>query len=318
MMGSLTVTFGGRGIRPDLHNARRLVSVSIDGHGVVFYGAPFTHGSGECVFAYANGKANVRDCGYDANAHHPAVSPRDIVGPGTALGAEPFQVRHGPVWVMIGVMPAQHQVDSVRVWFQDGTSDTAHANGAFFSYVIAGAHSQAGHRPIALQGLTAAGTIAVIQRLDPRGFDFGFQRRSLNAKLRITTALILARLAARSLPVNEISREDRVSTTPGRIADLFGGRAGAYPPHPIVVGFRGPFAISTYLGDCKATPTVCPAPVGQWAYLAYIIDPGIAPGKPAQIHWLYRAPIGAAWPDLARLGHVYHDTGFRRLGHTRG
>ena len=68
----------------------------------------------------------------------------------------------------------------------------------------------------------------------------------------------------------------------------------------------------------RSRPTVCPAPVGQWADLAYIIDPGAAPGKPAQIHWLYRAPIGAPLPKLARLGHVYHDTGFRRLGRRRG
>ena len=315
---SINVRFAGADISADVPNARGVVSVTIDGHRYVYYEAPLTSGSGSCFFEYVGGRVDDRECGYDPQDRHPVVSPPDIVGSGTALGAQPFQVGDAPVWVVIGMMPSEHDVASVRIQFEDGTSGWTHTSGAFFSYVVAGVHSRAGHRPIALQGLTDTGTLAVTQRLDPRSFDLGFQRRSLNTRLQITTALTLARLAAQSLPVNEISREDRVSTTPGRIADLFGGRAGAYPPHPIVVGFRGPFAISTYPGDCKATPTVCPAPVGQWAYLAYIIDPGIAPGKPAQIHWLYRAPIGAAWPDLARLGHVYHDTGFRRLGRTPG
>jgi hypothetical protein len=161
---------GGGTIKADLDRARPLVSVMVGGHRHVFYMAPLTHGSGGCFFEIVD-RRTVADseCGYDPKGRHPAVSRRGVVGSGTALGAEVFPVA-GPVQVVIGVMPAQRNVVSVQLRFEDGTTDRAPTNGAFFAYVVSGDHVRAGHRPIALLGLTAEGQVAAKQPLQPGWF----------------------------------------------------------------------------------------------------------------------------------------------------
>jgi hypothetical protein len=92
-----------------------------------------------------------------------------VVGVGTALGAEPFPVG-GRAQVVLGVMPAKREVVSVKVRLEDGTTDRAPTNGAFFAYVVFGRHVRAGHRPTALLGLTAAGDVAATQPVRPGWF----------------------------------------------------------------------------------------------------------------------------------------------------
>jgi hypothetical protein len=298
-------------IRADLHGARRLVSVALGGHHYVFLMAPLVHGSGGCFFEIVDGRRiGVSDCGYDPKARHPAVSGRLIVGAGTALGAEMFQVGAKPVWVVIGVMPAARKVTSVRVRFQDGSSARAPTNGSFFSYVVSGARTQAGRRPTALVGLTDGGKVGATQLLAPKTFNVAvtYHLGPLNTRRRAVLYLILR--ARRGLPAHEVHAEARVSTTPGRVARMFGGRARMYPPHPVVVVLRGPFTISTMRHSCPSTPRVCPAPMGRWAYFAYLINPdeyryNTLPGR--AILWLRKAPIGTPYPDLSRLGQVFHD-----------
>ena len=95
------------GIRADLRRTRRLVAVTLGGHRYVYFMAPLTRGSGGCTFEIVD-RRTVADaeCGLDPRGRHPAVSPPRVVGAGTALGAESYQVGHGPVWVVLGVMPA--------------------------------------------------------------------------------------------------------------------------------------------------------------------------------------------------------------------
>ena len=99
----------------------------------------------------------------------PAVSEPDVVGSGTALGAEAFPVG-GPVQVVLGVMPASARLWRSRCGSRMGTTDRAPTNGAFFAYVVFGRHVRAGHRPTALVGLTAAGDVAATQPLRPGWF----------------------------------------------------------------------------------------------------------------------------------------------------
>ncbi|MGH3141028.1 MAG: hypothetical protein ACRDQE_14965, partial [Gaiellales bacterium] len=157
-------------IHADLDRARPLVSVTLGGHRHVYYMAPLSHGSGGCFLQIVD-RRTVADweCGYDPKDRHPAVSEPDVVGAGTALGAEMFPVG-GHVQVAIGVMPAERNVVSVRVRFQDGTTERGPANGAFFAYVVSGRHLRAGHRPTALLGLTADGDVAAKQPLEPGWF----------------------------------------------------------------------------------------------------------------------------------------------------
>lgn len=157
-------------IHADLDRARPLVSVTVGGHRHVYYMAPLSHGVGGCFLQIVD-RHTVADseCGYDPRSREPAVSEPDVVGAGTALGAETFPVG-GRVQVVLGVMPAKRDVVSVRVRFQDGTTDRAPTNGAFFAYVVFGRHVRAGHRPIALVGLTAAGDVAATQPLGPGWF----------------------------------------------------------------------------------------------------------------------------------------------------
>ena len=161
---------GGGTIYADLDRARPLVSVTLRGHRHVFYIAPLTHGVGGCFFQIVD-RRTVADseCGYDPRRRQPAVSDPDVVGSGTALGAEPFPVG-GPVQVVLGVMPAKREVVSVKVRLEDGTTDRAPTNGAFFAYVVFGRHVRAGHRPTALLGLTAAGDVADTQPMRPGWF----------------------------------------------------------------------------------------------------------------------------------------------------
>jgi hypothetical protein len=158
-------------IHADLDRTRPLVSVTLGGHRHVYYMGPLApHGVGGCFFQIAD-RSTVGDseCGYDPKRRQPVVSAPDVVGAGTALGAEVFPVG-GHVQVVIGRMPSKHAVVAVKVRFQDGTTSRAPANDAFFSYVVYGRRLQAGHRPTALLGLTAAGDVAATQRLRPASF----------------------------------------------------------------------------------------------------------------------------------------------------
>jgi hypothetical protein len=113
---------------------------------------------------------------------------------------------------------------------------------------------------------------------------------------------------AYGVPSRQITALVRVSTTRARVARMFGGDPSRYPPRPVVVVARGPFTITRVWPRCRATPSVCPAPMGRWAYLAVVLDPdayhGGAVVSPKAIAWLRKAPIGAPFPDLARLGRV--------------
>ena len=106
-----------------------------------------------------------------------------------------------------------------------------------------------------------------------------------------------------------MARFAQVATTPEKIARVFGGRPGSYPAHPVVVVLRGPFDVNVQRLGCKATPQVCPVPVGRWAYLAYVLDlawDGGGPVPPGTMTWLEKAPTGTPFPELRRLGKVIH------------
>ncbi|MGH3138279.1 MAG: hypothetical protein ACRDQE_00960, partial [Gaiellales bacterium] len=109
---------GGGTIYADLARARPLVSVIRGGHRHVYFMAPLSHGVGGCFFQIVD-RRTVTDseCGYDPKRRQPAVSEPDVVGAGTALGAEAFPVG-GLVQVVLGVMPAKRKVVSVKVRFQ--------------------------------------------------------------------------------------------------------------------------------------------------------------------------------------------------------
>ena len=162
--------WGGVTIYAFLDRARPLVSVTLGGHRHVYYIAPLTHGVGGCFFQIDDRRTvGDSECGYDPKGRQPAVSEPDVVGSGTALGAEPFPVG-GRVQVVLGVMPAKREVVSVQVRSQDGTNTRAPTNGAFFAFVVFGRHLRAGHRPTALVGLTADGDVAATQPLTPDWF----------------------------------------------------------------------------------------------------------------------------------------------------
>jgi hypothetical protein len=77
----------------------------------------------------------------------------------------------------------------------------------------------------------------------------------------------------------------------------------------VVLVLRGPFDVRIQRHGCKATPQVCPVPLGRWAYLAYVVDPDVSlAGKTPRgaIAWLRKAPAGTLFPDLRRLGKVSH------------
>jgi hypothetical protein len=297
------------GIHADLRRMRRLVAVTVGGHRHVFVMAPLTHGSGSCMFEVVGHTVAGGDCGLDPRARHPAVSPPDVVGVGTALGAESFELGDRTVWVVVGAMPAVRGVVSVQVRFQDGTAVAAVTNGAFFTYVVSGEHARAGHRPIALAGLKADGAVGALQRLDPTGFDLAAIRRAQDALARRTSVESLEHGVAYGVPPRQITALVRVSTTRAKVARMFGGAPSRYPPRPVVVVARGPFTITRVWPRCRATPSICPVPMGRWAYLAVVLDPDAYHGgvvvPPEAIAWLQKAPIGAPFPDLARLGRVF-------------
>jgi hypothetical protein len=211
-------------------------------------------------------------------------------------------------------------VVSVRVRFQDGTSAPAATNGPYFSYVVSGDHTQPGHRPTEIQGFTRSGNVGATQALDPGTYSLPATARSLRAEGRRATIFFLMSSVRGALPGGQIRAQDQITTTPARLVRMFGGTAGAYPRHPVVVVLRGPFTIPIYLQGCASTPAVCPAPVGRWAYFAYVTDPDAYHGGPVPsgaITWLRKAPIGAPYPDLARLGHVRHES-VHLVRHGRG
>jgi len=307
----LNPTFAGAsGIRGDVTRARRLVSITLGGHRYVFVMVPLTrHASGGCFYEIVDRHtAEEKDCGFDPQDRHPRRSPPKVVGAGTALGAEAFEIEQRRVWVMLGDMP--DGVRSVVVRFEDGSTVTAPTNGRFFSYVIRGAHVTAGHRPTALVGRTASGRTQAVQRVDPGQFDLAAIRRLDDRIMRQTTIMYLARNASYGVPTHaRIARFAQVVTTPEKIARVFGGRPGSYPAHAVVVVLRGPFDVTVQRLGCKATPQVCPVPVGRWAYLAYVLDlawDGGGPVPPGTMTWLEKAPAGTPFPDLRRLGKVIH------------
>ena len=296
------------GIHADLRRMRRLVAVTAGGRTHVYYMAPLNRGSGGCVYEVVGHTVSGGDCGLDPRARHPAVSPPGVVGTGTALSAESFEIGYRPVWVVVGAMPATRGVVSVRVRFQDGTAATPPANGAFFTYVVSGEHARAGHRPIALAGLRADGAVGALQRLDPAGFDLTAILRAQATMARRTSVEFLEHGVAYGVPSRQITALVRVSTTRAKVARMFGGAPSRYPRRPVVVVARGPFTITRVWPRCRATPSICPVPMGRWAYLAVVLDPdayhGGAAVPPEAIAWLRKAPLGAPFPDLARLGHV--------------
>ena len=231
-----------------------------------------------------------------------------MVGAGTALDAEFFQIARRPLWVVLGTMP--RRVRSVIVRFQDGSTASAPTNGRFFSYVVAGTHVTAGHRPTALVGRTASGKTHAVQLLDPKGFDLKALQRGELAMVGRMDVDYLSRNAAYGVPAGQIRAFDRVATTPQKVARMFGGRPQAYPEHPVVIVLRGPFSLTIQPRGCMATPQVCPAPLGRWAYFAYVIDPyryrgGTVPR--GAIAWLRQAPPGTPFPHLGRLGRLRHE-----------
>jgi hypothetical protein len=297
------------GIRGDVDRARRLVAITLGGHRYEFVMVPLTrHASGGCFYEIIDRHtAEEKDCGFDPQDRHPRRSPPKVVGAGTALGAEPFEIGQRRLWVMLGDMPPG--VRSVVVHFQDGTTARAPTNGRFFSYVIRGVHVTAGHRPTALVGRTASGKTQAVQPVDPQVFDLAALRRLDARMMRQYNIMYLAHNASHGVLRDQISQFDRVSTTPRRIARMFGGRPSSYPAHPVVVVLRGPFDVELQRLGCKATPQVCPWPRGRWAYLAFVLDPDVSLAghvPHGAIAWLEQAPAGTAFPDLHRLGSVIH------------
>jgi hypothetical protein len=315
VMASAMRPFVGH-IQADLSRARHLVTVSVGGDRHAYFLAPLTHGNGGCYFEIVN-RVHLAggDCGYDPKGRYPVVRT-PAVGEGTIFGARTVEVSQKPIWVILGDLPAQRKATSVRVRFQDGTSERAATNGPYFSYVVSGGHTRAGHRPTALVGLTNDGKVVAIQQLDPSMYSLAATERRARAFGRMVTLGFFVASVESGLPRQQIRAQDRVSTTPAKLVQVFGGTAATYPPHPVVFVLRGPFDIPTYLGGCASTASVCPVPVGRWAYLAYLINPDAYHGGPVPggaITWLRRAPIGAPYPQLSRLGHVRHYGAVRGL-----
>ena len=296
------------GIHADLRRMRRLVAVTVGGHRHVFVMAPLTRGgSGGCIYEVVGDTVTAGDCGLDPRARHPAVSPPDVVGTGTALGAESFQVGRGPVWVVLGVMPAARGVVSVRVRFQDGTvARGGDQPGLLHVRRLRQARPRRTSADRARRP-KADRAVGALQRLDPGGFDLAAIRRAQDSPRPPCHVDFLEHGVAYGVPPRQITALVRVSTTRAKVARMFGGAPSRFPPRPVVVVVRGPFTIRRPLPRCRATPSICPAPLGRWAYLAVVLDPdayhgGIAP--PGAIAWLRQAPIGTPFPDLARLGRV--------------
>ena len=148
-----------------------------------------------------------------------------------------------------------------------------------------------------------------MQLVDPRAFDLNALRRLDDKMMRRLNILYLAHNASHGALRDQVSQFDRVSTTPRKIARMFGGRPSSYPAHPVVVVLRGPFDVKIRRLGCTATPQVCPWPHGRWEYLAFVLDPDVSLAghvPHGAIAWLEKAPAGTAFPDLHRLGNVIH------------
>lgn len=121
-------------------------------------------------------------CGWSPSRRRPAVSATaDGEGPGAALDALAWVPSMGSkewprvsAWVVVGDLPPG--AETVEARFQDGSTAPAHTTGRFFSYVVAGTHVTAGHRPVAFLGLNRDGVAIHRQRFDPRTFDMQFIR----------------------------------------------------------------------------------------------------------------------------------------------
>ena len=96
-------------------------------------------------------------------------------------------------------------------------------------------------------------------------------------------------------------------TSRARMAQAFGGGGGRYPAAAGVVVVRGPFSIPLYLQGCAEIPYACPAPIGNWAWLAYSVLPSPRTGPMSRVpnvRLLKAAPSGTPLPQLGRLGQV--------------
>jgi hypothetical protein len=92
-----------------------------------------------------------------------------------------------------------------------------------------------------------------------------------------------------------------------RMAQTFGGSVAGYPAGAGIVVVRGPFSIPLYLQGCAQIPYACPAPIGNWAWLAYSVQPPPKAGRMSRlpdVRLLRAAPAGTPLPRLGLLGHV--------------
>ena len=124
--------------------------------------------------------------------------------------------------------------------------------------------------------------------------------------LRVTEAAYSGIIG--TLPRHQLTGIATVNlTTAAKMASVFGGAADRYPDRAGVVLVKGPFSISLYLQGCKRIPTACPAPIGDWAWLAYAVLPSPRTGPRAglpNVRWVHVAPLGQPIPDLHPLGRV--------------
>jgi hypothetical protein len=110
------------------------------------------------------------------------------------------------------------------------------------------------------------------------------------------------------LPRGQVTRIGFVpSTTPAKLARVFGGSPARYPARAGVVLIEGPFSIPLYLQGCQGIPDACPVPVGNWAWIAYLVLPSPKKGPMSGLpnaRFVRIAPLGTSLPELQRLGRV--------------
>jgi hypothetical protein len=110
------------------------------------------------------------------------------------------------------------------------------------------------------------------------------------------------------LPRGQVTRISLVpSTTPAKLARVFGGSAARYPARAGVVLIEGPLSIPLYLQGCQGIPDACPVPVGNWAWIAYLLLPSPKTGPMSGLpnaRFVRVAPLGTPPPELQSLGRV--------------
>jgi hypothetical protein len=110
------------------------------------------------------------------------------------------------------------------------------------------------------------------------------------------------------LPRGQVTRIRFVpSTTPAKLARVFGRSPAGYPARAGVVLIEGPLSIPLYLQGCQGIPDACPVPVGNWAWIAYVVLPSPKTGPMSGLpnaRFARIAPLGTPLPNLRRLGRV--------------